>query len=579
MIRFAAILCIATAMLFGAEGLNAATFTVTKTADTNDGTCDADCSLREAVAAANAAAGDDIIRFALPLFSTPQTITLSGTEIMFGTNGSTTVYGTGANRLTISGNNASRIFSSNGNVVANLHHMRLTGGNGAGSLNTGRGGALYNVGGTMVVTNVVFTGNSAANGGAINNAATAGGIDATLTLVNCVLSNNSSTSSGAAMQNFSTSFLNVFNTTVNNNNSTGTGIAGAFQANGTVTITNSTFSGNTSSGTGAGVYFNGSSLIMTNTTIVNNTSPLGGGGLHRTGTAATANVRNTIIGGNTGAAATPDVSGTITSQGNNLIGNIGTSVGWLMSDLQNMNPLVSPVGFYGGVGMTHALLSGSPALNAGQNCVIDRTCSAANPPAAVTTDERGAARVGTIDIGAFEDNAEYFADLPSALIDTSYNQVLTPAVGAFTYSLANGTLPPGVTVNTGAVVASVSGTPTALGTYSFGVSITNGANSATVNYVLRVLTNLSVFPVTGRVVRVDGSPIPNATVVFTDRNNVSRTAITNPFGYFTFPDLQAGETYTVTVSAKGFGFPTQTVTVTDAISSMVIREVLIMSVK
>ena len=39
----------------------AATFTVTKTADTNDGTCDADCSLREAIVAANATAGADTI--------------------------------------------------------------------------------------------------------------------------------------------------------------------------------------------------------------------------------------------------------------------------------------------------------------------------------------------------------------------------------------------------------------------------------------------------------------------------------------------------------------------------------------
>ena len=39
----------------------AATFTVTKTDDTNDGSCDADCSLREAIVAANATAGADTI--------------------------------------------------------------------------------------------------------------------------------------------------------------------------------------------------------------------------------------------------------------------------------------------------------------------------------------------------------------------------------------------------------------------------------------------------------------------------------------------------------------------------------------
>ena len=47
----------------------AATFTVTKTADTNDGACDADCSLREAIIAANAAVGADVIRDVYPFDS------------------------------------------------------------------------------------------------------------------------------------------------------------------------------------------------------------------------------------------------------------------------------------------------------------------------------------------------------------------------------------------------------------------------------------------------------------------------------------------------------------------------------
>ena len=40
---------------------HAATFTVAKTADTNDGICDSDCSLREAIRAADALAGADTI--------------------------------------------------------------------------------------------------------------------------------------------------------------------------------------------------------------------------------------------------------------------------------------------------------------------------------------------------------------------------------------------------------------------------------------------------------------------------------------------------------------------------------------
>ncbi len=54
----------------------ATTYTVTKVADTNDGTCDADCSLREAITAANSNAGADIIEFNItPADGTAYTIT------------------------------------------------------------------------------------------------------------------------------------------------------------------------------------------------------------------------------------------------------------------------------------------------------------------------------------------------------------------------------------------------------------------------------------------------------------------------------------------------------------------------
>ena len=50
-------LALSALILGGTEPASAATFTVTKTADTNDGICDTDCSLREAIVAANAAPG------------------------------------------------------------------------------------------------------------------------------------------------------------------------------------------------------------------------------------------------------------------------------------------------------------------------------------------------------------------------------------------------------------------------------------------------------------------------------------------------------------------------------------------
>jgi hypothetical protein len=58
----------------------------------------------------------------------------------------------------------------------------------------------------------------------------------------------------------------------------------------------------------------------------------------------------------------------------------------------------------GGFGQTALPMSGSPAINAGQNCVVDLSCSTNNPPSAVTTDQRGISRPQgpSVDIGAVE---------------------------------------------------------------------------------------------------------------------------------------------------------------------------------
>ena len=420
MSKFARIFALTCLVFSFCASASAVTYTVTKTADTSDGACDADCSLREAVTAANGTVDNDTIAFS-SLFNSAQTITLTGGEIVFANNGSLTVNGPGANLLTISGNNASRIFVSGANVVVSINNLRFTAGNGAGTTNTGRGGAVYNVGGTMTITNSIFTGNAGANGGALNNAASTNpSVPANLTIINCVFTNNSATGAGSAMQNFSTSALNLIGSTVANNTTSNTGVSGAIQANGAVTITNSTISGNTApAGTGGGVYFNGTNFVMNNTTIVNNSSLTGGGGLHRTGT-NNALVRNSIIAGNNGASTSPDVLGTIGSQGNNIIGNVGTSAGWVASDQQNVDPLLGALADNGGFGQTHLPQPGSPALNAGQNCVVDLSCALGNPPQAVTTDQRGVARPQntTVDIGSVEVAVAVSATISGQVLST-----------------------------------------------------------------------------------------------------------------------------------------------------------------
>ncbi|HVE58897.1 MAG TPA: CSLREA domain-containing protein, partial [Pyrinomonadaceae bacterium] len=314
--------------------VSATTYTVTKIADTNDGACDSDCSLREAITAANATIDNDVIEFSA-LFNTPQTITLSGTDLIIDNNGTLTINGTGADKITVSGNNASRVFTNNTGAVTALNRLRVTGGTGTSSVMSGRGGGIYNNGGTLTLNFLNITGNTAANGGGVNNAGTA-----TISINNTAIFANMATGAGGGLQNFAGNTTNIFNSSIYGNtcNSTGTG-GGGMQANGTINIVNSTFSGNNSvGGSGGAIYYNGTVLNITNSTFSENIST-NNGAIHKSG-ATPLNIRNTIVDGNNGAAASPDVTGAVNSLGNNAIGNYGTSTGWIASDFQHLVPLL-----------------------------------------------------------------------------------------------------------------------------------------------------------------------------------------------------------------------------------------------
>ena len=100
---------------------------------------------------------------------------------------------------------------------------------------------------------------------------------------------------------------------------------------------------------------------------------------------------------NTATTSGSDATGAFTSQGHNLIGVTDGSSGWVGSDLTGttaspLNPLLAPLGDYGGPNETMALLPGSAAIGAGVALF------------AINTDQRGLARPtsGSADIGAFE---------------------------------------------------------------------------------------------------------------------------------------------------------------------------------
>src|SRR5262245_42595293 len=136
------------------------TMTVTKLTDTNDGVCDADCSLREAV---TVAASSDTIGFAVT-----GTIGLTLGEIVVAKN--LTIQGPGASLLSVARSSGTfRIFNISGGFTVMINGLTITG----GRVTDACGGGISNNGSTLTITNSIISGNSAAainrcGGGIVN---------------------------------------------------------------------------------------------------------------------------------------------------------------------------------------------------------------------------------------------------------------------------------------------------------------------------------------------------------------------------------------------------------------------------
>ncbi|MDZ8138979.1 MAG: Calx-beta domain-containing protein [Nostoc sp. DedQUE04] len=384
--------------------LNNTTYVVTNTNDSGAG------SLRQAIINANNDPGIETILFdTTGIFGdvTPDTITLTSGELNV-TEG-VIIQGTGANKLVISGNNASRIFNASASLL--IDGLHITGGN-AGNNN---GGGIYSTN-SVTVSNSIISGNTANSSG--------GGIySSNTTISNSIISGNTANSNGGGI--YSTTSATVSNSTLSGNTASNRG-GGIYSSN--TTISNSTFSGNTANDNGGGI-FSSTLLTISNSTISSNTAKNSGGGIYTSNatvsnstifentadsdnngtgngggifrSGGTVSISNSIIAGNIDRGNQgPDISG-INFNGNayNLIGNLaGKSSGTLGTgtDIINPNPGLKALGDYGGSTQTHALYFSSPARNAGDPAYSG----------GLTTDQRGTdfnrIESGRIDIGAFE---------------------------------------------------------------------------------------------------------------------------------------------------------------------------------
>lgn len=433
--------------------------------DDGNGTCDTiKCTLRDAIAYADSGA---FIAFAV-------TGTLSLTQGVLWVSKDVTIHGPGIGMLRISGRDSTPVFSID--WMRTVRIANLTIGNGysdsvaAGVWNMGTltldtvrltdnvahswGAAVLNYGELMLRGSTVDNNLSIGDTIGMPPGAVVFSIDSTTTIVGSAIRGNiargdaygagvgfylgaatidETTISGdsammaAGVLNIS-SRVTITRSTISGNTATIAGGIGSAADSATFTeIVNSTISGNVAASGGGGIMnFNGL-LRISLSTITANTSQQdsAGGGLRTAGSLGTFNIlKGNIIAGNTGGdvageyGAMPD-----SSLGYNIVGTAGANVDLAVSfpratDQRGVtNPMLGALADNGGPTWTHALLTNSPAINAG-------TCTDHNG-ATVSTDQRGTARPqpadGACDAGAFE-LALYFESGCSIMVNPKNGQ-------------------------------------------------------------------------------------------------------------------------------------------------------------
>ena len=360
------------AMLAMASPARAANIVVTSNADSGAGT------LRAAVATADGNTEADTITFDLPAGS--RTITLASqisinAATPFGTTAyNTTVDGTGQS-VTVSGGNRSRVFHVRGNLT--VKRLTVSDGNRttavAGCCDTEGGGIYVQAPGNLAVIESTVSGNTAVRGGGIFSVARSDGTSPT-TIENSTISGNTATSAGG----------------------------GIFNGRGRTTITSSTITQNYASslwgsgGGGAGVASAGDTAtetVVANSIISDNSS--------NCSEASACTFRHDGDVDFRSNSQTPHNS--FTSQGYNIIGDSSRQFDPALGTGQAIDafnktgdqrgvtdPKLGPLQDNGGLSQTHALLTGSPAIDKGSTTLA--------------TDQRGVSRPqgAADDVGAFE---------------------------------------------------------------------------------------------------------------------------------------------------------------------------------
>jgi CSLREA domain-containing protein len=378
----------------------APTVTVTKTADTDDGQCDSDCSLREAIGTAEKGS---IVTVPAGAYTLDAEIEIDKSLLIAGAGPQRTI----VQAAEEPGVAEHRVFIVNtpGNVA--ITGMTIRHGKGAATVglrtsgDEGDGGGINVLGGaTLALSDVVITANTTFNrGGAV--AAVLG----TLLIAESTISGNSARYGGGL---YAGRDMTVVNSTVSGNSANLTG--GGIQLQGVLTMSNSTVSGNHAELDGGGLNNAGTATVV-NSTFTENSAAEGGGIFNDL--LFKAEFTNTII-ANSGSGN--DCAGRVDSLGHNLDSD-GSCAFSEQGDLSGVDPMLGPLEDNGGSSLSHAPRAGSPAVDAGYDA------------AAPSADQRHARRpegdasdIGSVELDAPPSRAPV-SDIDAYVIEPG--QVLT----------------------------------------------------------------------------------------------------------------------------------------------------------
>jgi beta-glucanase (GH16 family) len=327
-----------------------------------------------------------------------QTITLSSGPYILGKN--VNIDGSAAPGLTINGNHADRILIVNAGASASVSNLVIANGEATDLA----GGILIN--GNLTLDHVVVQNNH------VNTASFdpstdfwkgGGGIyvggGGMLQMNNTTVRDNSTQLvDGGGLYGFPGSTITITNSTISGNTAGNTG--GAFRSLGNASIMNSTLSGNQSlSWHGGAIFHTDGNLSLSYTTIANNIAPDWASSAIFIGSFSSAvptlRIDNSLITGNHWYACEHWTAGTVNIQsgGHNLVQDNTCNAGTPdATDIITSAAGIAPLADNGGPTWTHALLPGSPALDAAE----DAACPA--------IDQRGVVRPEGphCDIGSYE---------------------------------------------------------------------------------------------------------------------------------------------------------------------------------